>query len=85
MNQSLTQAQINDIVARAAETIRRSAREPSLVYELPGTPQQVTGGERPDGWCGVGTVVDVPGSLSYVVWWHPVMRRSLFGHGRMDD
>ncbi len=85
MAEPLTQDQIDAIVARAAETIRRIAADPGFVFELPGTPARAAGSTRLDGWCDVGAVVDVPGGQSYLVWWHPAMQRSRFGWGRSDE
>jgi hypothetical protein len=81
MAEALTQDQIDAIVARAAETVRHVARDPDFVFELPGTPTQASGNARPDGWCDVGAVVDVPGGRSYLVWWHPGMRRGRLRRG----
>ena len=76
-----TQAQIDAAVARAADTVRRLAPDPGYVFALPFTPEQAAGSRQPDGRCDVGTVVDVPGGRSYVVWWHPARPRSGFGVG----
>ena len=85
MGATLTQDQIDAIVGRAAETIRRIAADPGFVFELPGTPAQAAACARHDGWCDVGAVVDVPGGQSYLVWWHPEMQRSRLGWGRSDE
>ena len=76
MPEPLTQAQIDAVVARAAGTVRARAPEPDLVFALPGTPARAAGTAPADGWCDVGTVVDVPGGRAYAVWWHPALRRA---------
>ena len=79
MIEPLTQEQIDDLVRRAADTVRQGAPNPSFVFELPGTPAQAETAARLDGWCDIGAVVDVPAGKSYLVWWNPQMQRSRVG------
>ncbi len=79
MIKPLTQEQIDDLVRRAADTVRQGAPDPSFVFELPGTPTQAEMATRIDGWFDIGAVVDVTAGRSYLVWWNPRMRYSRGG------
>jgi len=78
MAEPLTQARINAIVARAAQTVREISPDPRHVFELPGTPEQAAASAHADGWCDIGTVIDTAERQPYAVWWHPELELSRF-------
>ena len=64
----ITEADIEQGMARAVATVRLRSRRPTEVMELPNRPEYALASLTAEGWCQVGSIVDHDGGQDWHVW-----------------